>query len=404
MKKIITVGDFKIGKEEKKAISEVLVSGRLSEGLKTAEFERMWAEFIETRYCIATSSGSGALITALTALKYLYNLPSGTKVITSPLTYIADASSISAVSFEPVFVDVDPLTFGITPELIENHLKKTKDIKSYGIILPVDLIGYPVQIDKINKIAKKYGLLVVEDAAQAHGSVYQGKKCGSQALISIFSFYIAHNIQAGEMGAIVTNNPLLMKLCKQIKAQGRVCNCLVCTRAKGYCPNLLKFKDKIGDFDPRFTHELIGYNFKTMEFQAALGFTQLKKVKEIIKKRQRNIRYLNQKLNKYKDILQLPLYSEKVSYLSYPLVIKKPKVISRKFLREKLEENGIETRPLFGCIPTQQPAYSFLKNQYRNKLSNAEFIGTNGFYIGCHQYLSLTDLNYIVKVFKKILD
>lgn len=403
MKKIIRVGDFKLGKEEKKAINEVLDSGRLSEGPKVAEFERKWAEYIGTNYCIITSSGSGALITGLTALKYLYKLPHGTKVITSPLTFIADASAISAVSFEPVFVDIDPVTFGITPENIEKHLRKAKDLKNYKIILPIDLMGYPVLIDEINKIAENYGLLVFEDAAQAHGSIYQGKKCGSQALLSIFSFYIAHNIQAGEMGAINTNDLKITKLCKQIKAQGRVCGCLVCTRAKGYCPGLLRFKSEKGDFDPRFTHEYIGYNFKTMEFQAALALTQLKKVKEIIKVRQQNVKYLNDKLKKYKDILQLPVFNENVSYLAYPIIIKNQKFISRKILREKLEENGVETRPMFGCIPTQQPAYKFLKDKYKGKLPNAEYIGANGFYIGCHQYLKIEDLDYVADVFKKIL-
>lgn len=403
MMKVIKVGDFKLGEKEKTAINEVLDSGRLSEGPKVAEFEKKWAEYVGTHYCVATSSGSGALTTALSALKYAFNLSAGTKVITSPLTYIADVSSIVTVGFEPVFVDIDPVTFGITPESIDNHLKKAKNLKSYSIILPVDLMGFPVQIDKINNIAKKYGLFVLEDAAQAHGSLYKGRKCGSQSLISIFSFYIAHNIQAGEMGAINTNNSTLAKLCKKIKAQGRVCDCPICTRGKGICPGLSRYKDKAGDFDPRFTHELIGYNFKTMEFQAALGLTQLERVKEIIKKRQKNVYYLNSKLTKFNNFLQLPYYSEDISYLAYPVVIKNPKYLSRKKIRDKLEEKGIETRPLFGCIPTQQPVFSYLSKDYLGKLPIAEYVGANGFYIGCHQYLTKEDLDYIGDSLKRIL-
>lgn len=403
MKKTIKVGDFKLGLEEKKAVNKVLDSGRLSEGLKTALFEKKWQEYIGTKYCVATSSGSGALITALSALKHKYQLLKKTKVITTPLTYIADTSAISNVGFEPVFVDVDPITFGITPEAIEKHLKTAKNVESYKIILPVDLMGFPVCIDKINQIAQKYGLFVLEDAAQAHGTIYQGYKCGSRALISVFSFYIAHNIQAGEMGAINSNNLKLIKLCRQIKAQGRICDCLTCTRAEGICPGKLKLGKKKEDLDPRFTHELIGFNFKTMEFQAALGLTQLKKAEEIIKKRQKNVQYLNKRLRTYRDILQLPFFDSSVSYLAYPIVIKKPKKITRKFLRIKLEDYGVETRPLFGCLPTQQPAYGFLKEEYKNKLPNAEFIGANGFYIGCHQYLTKEDLDYIVEIFRKIL-
>ncbi len=401
-KRRINVGDFRIDKEEREAITEVLDSGRISEGIKVREFERQWAEYIGTKYCIATSSGAGALICALTALKYYKNLKEGTKVITTPLTYIADSSALTTVGFEPQYVDVDPVTFSITPQAIEAHLKEASGLENYGLILPVDLMGYPVRIDEINHIAEKYNLLVLEDSAQAHGTIYKGRKTGSAARLGVFSFYIAHNIQAGEMGAVVTDDPEINRLVRKIKAQGRACDCLVCTRSKGYCPQLEAYQGG-EDFDPRFTHDLIGYNFKTMEFQAALALTQLRKVDEIIAQRQRNVKYLNTKLRKYEDLFQLPLYSDEISYLAYPLVVKKPEVINRKELRRKLEETGVETRPLFGCIPTQQPAYSYLKEEYEGRLPRADYIGKNGFYIGCHQYLEEVELEYIVEVFQKIL-
>jgi CDP-6-deoxy-D-xylo-4-hexulose-3-dehydrase len=115
------------------------------------------------------------------------------------------------------------------------------------------------------------------------------------------------------------------------------------------------------------------------------------------------VKYLNERLSQYSDILQLPHYSSEVSYLAYPLVIRKPNIISRKKLRLELEKRGIETRPLFGCIPLHQPAYSYLKKSYQDKLPNAEFAGKNGFYIGCHQYLTKQDLEYVVATFEKIM-
>lgn len=401
MKKI-QVGDFCINEEERRAINEVLDSGRISEGVKVREFEQRWAHFIGSEYCIATSSGSGALICALTALKYYKNLKRGTKVITTPLTYIADSSAISAVGFEPQYVDIDPVTFSITPQAIETYLRQTPDLENYALILPVDLMGYSVRIDEINHIAKKHGLLVLEDSAQAHGTIYKEKKTGSTALLGIFSFYIAHNIQAGEMGAVVTNDSEISRLVRKIKAEGRACDCLICVRSTGNCPKIKSYKGE-DDFDPRFTHDLIGYNFKTMEFQAALGIVQLKKADWIKERRSKNVKYLNEGLKEFSDILQLPHYSKNVSYLAYPLVIRKPEVISRKKLRFELEGKGIETRPLFGCIPTQQPAYAYLKSQYQGKLPNAEYIGKNGFYIGCHQYLEKEDLDCIVETFREVL-
>lgn len=398
MKKI-QVGDFKIGKKEKAAINEVLERGRISEGTEVREFEKKWAQFIATKYCVATSSGSGALITGLTALKNRYNLPRGTKVITTPITFIADSSAISMVGFEPVFVDVDPKTFVITPQVIENHLKNLKkgELKKYKIILPVDVMGFPVAIDKINQLARQYNLLVFEDAAEAEGTIYKGKVAGSQALLAIYSFHIAHNIQAGEMGALTTHDGEIYRLAKKIKAQGRICDCFVCTRFKGYCPRAEEKND------PRFYHQYLGYNFKPMEFQAALGLVQLKKAKWIIKKRQENVRFFNQKLGKYRHILQLPPFSKDISYFAYPLVIRKPELASREELCRRLEKFGIETRPFFPCIPTRQPAYKHLKKRYQRKLPNAEYLSANGFYLGCHQYLKKADLKYIIKTFKKVL-
>jgi CDP-6-deoxy-D-xylo-4-hexulose-3-dehydrase len=140
-----------------------------------------------------------------------------------------------------------------------------------------------------------------------------------------------------------------------------------------------------------------------MEFQAALGLAQLKKVENVLLRRRYNVRYLNEGLRPYREVLRLPQYSDDVSYLSYPIVIKKPDIISRKILTYSLEQSGIETRPIFNCIPTQQPAYAHLKKKYEGLLPNAEYIGSHGFYIGCHQYLTKRDLDRIIGTFKKVL-
>jgi CDP-6-deoxy-D-xylo-4-hexulose-3-dehydrase len=399
MKKI-SVGCLEIGEEEKGLINQVLDSGRISEGQKTHEFEQRWSEYIGTKYCVAVSSGTGALITALTALKYLHKLEQRPKVITSPLTYISVANAIVLCGFEPVFVDIDRHSFCITPEAIEQHLEE--DASGYSIILPVDLMGYSLEMDQIKRIAKKFNLFVLEDAAEAHGTTYRGKRCGANADAGIFSFYIAHNVQAGEMGAITTNNHDIYRLAKKIKANGRICECEICTRQNGHCPVLGAYQGD-DDFDPRFLHDLVGYNFKTMEFQSAIALTQLAKIEQIIKKRRENVQALNNGLKEFSSILQLPIYDEQVSYLAYPIVINKPEVVLRKILRQELEKKGIETRVLFGCIPTQQPAYAHLKDLYKDKLTQAEYVGRNGFYIGCHQYIGQEEIDYIISCFKEII-
>ncbi len=394
---MVRVGDIRIGREEKEAINKVLDSGRITEGERTREFEKKFAQYIGTKYSVALSSGTAALISGLTAIKYLYeDIKVKSKVLTAPVTYIATSNAIVLSGFDPVYVDIDPLTFGITPENIKKHLESVDDPAEYSIILPVHLMGVPCDMNGINKIAKKFGLFTFEDAAQSIGSRYEGGRTGSLSLLSDFSFYIAHNIQVGEMGAIVTDSIELWKLIKRIKANGRMCDCSICTRALGKCP-------KATEDDPRFTHDLIGYNFKTMEFQAVLALAQLEKADWIMKRRQENVKYLNEGLDSFSNILTLPLYSEDVSYMAYTLVIKDPDKISRKTLCHRLEKRGVETRPLFGCIPTQQPAYTNLKKSYKGKLPNADYIGLNGFYIGCHQYLTPDDLDHVIKSFKKVL-
>jgi len=177
----VFVGDFRLDKEEKEAIYEVLESGRISEGQKVREFEKSFSSYIGTKFAIATSSGTAALITAITSLIHhpKLQIKRGTKVITTPLTYISTCNSIVLSGFKPVFVDVDPDTFGITPEAIEEKLKEAKNPEEFSFILPVHLIGFPCGMEGIQKVADRYGLVVVEDSAQAHGSTYNGRRTDS---------------------------------------------------------------------------------------------------------------------------------------------------------------------------------------------------------------------------------
>ncbi|MEI7640412.1 MAG: DegT/DnrJ/EryC1/StrS family aminotransferase [bacterium] len=396
---MITVGDFRIGPEEKKIINEVLDSGRISEGKYVKKFEMEFAKKIGTKYCVAVSSGTSALIAGLLALIYSGKIKPGTKVITTPITYIATSNAILLAGLKPVFVDIDPETFCITPAAIRKVLEEGNP-KEFSLILPVHLMGYTCDMEGINKIAKEYGLLTFEDAAQAHGSKINGKNAGTFSVMADYSFYIAHNIQVGEMGAVVTDDRHLAGLIRQVKANGRMCDCLECTRTQGICPHAPKDDN---DLDPRFTHNLVGYNFKTMEFQAALGILQIGKMEEIIAKRGSNVKKLNERLSKLSDIIKLPIYSDDVSYLAYPMVLKKNNKINRLRLRQELEKKGIETRPLFGSIPTQQPSFCGYKEEYKGKLPHADYVGSNGFYIGCHQYITDEEIEYVGKAFEDIL-
>jgi CDP-6-deoxy-D-xylo-4-hexulose-3-dehydrase len=400
----VGIGDFVVGDDETKAVNDVLRSSRITEGRKTLEFEKKWAAYVGTRYCVALNSGTSALIAGLTSLKFhrAFKIEEGRKVITTPLTYVATSNAIIHAGLEPVYVDVDEDTFCVTSDNVRNHLEMVDDSKDYSAILPVHLMGYLCDMAGINRVARQYGLVTIEDSSQAHGSLTNGQKAGSLSLFSTFSFYIAHNVQAGELGAVCTDDNEIARLVRMIKANGRMCDCAICRRSSSGCRRM-RAQEKGSLRDPRFTHEIVGYNFKTMDLQTALASVQLKRISDIIKKRRENFKYLTAGLERHADILVLPKYDPNVSYFAYPLVIKERKRISRESLISKLEERGVEARPMFGCIPTQQPAYSQLRQEYLGKLPNAERIGSKGFYIGCHQYLNQEKLDHVIKVFKEVL-
>jgi len=386
MKNRINVGDFKFLEEDKKSINEIIESDRISEHKKTVEFENEWSKYIGTDYCVAHNSGTSALIASIYAMILKKKLSLGDKVITSPLTYPATVNAIMVNGLEPYFVDVDLDTFGI----LTNEVEKVYKIFDNPVgIIPVHLMGYPCEVDKLKRIADLNDAFLIEDTSQAHGTVYKDKKLGSFGDASCFSFYVAHNISVGEHGAVNTNDKDLVSMLKSIKANGRMCTCEICTLNEGYCPKDGK--------NPRFSQQYIGYNFKTNEFMSALALNRIKHADQIKKKRYENVKYLNKGLEKIK-FLKLPKLCENVSYLAYPIICTE---INREKFMKYLNENGIESRPLFGCI-TEQPAYEFLKKKYENKLPNAKYLGKKGMYIGIHEHLTKKDLDKIIKVIKGI--
>jgi perosamine synthetase len=345
---MIRVGDFPLGDEERAAIQRVVDSGHISEGREVAAFEREWAAYCGTKYAVACSSGWAALVLALSCSK--------TRTFTIPaLTYIATASAVKFSGHELAFMDVDPQT-----------------MCADNVHLPVDLMGY---------IAPHGGF--IEDACEAHGAT----GVGNRAPLTCYSFYIAHNIQAGELGAVTTDSEDMYRLMKSLKAQGRACDCAVCTRGEGRCP-----REHDGGSDPRFTHSMWGFNFKTMEFPAALARVQIPKADEIVRKRRENMHILNQLLDGTPGIT-LPYEQPGMSPLAYPLILDDDR--ERSPILHKIGAAGVETRPLFYSIPQMMG----LGGSY----PVAERIGRQGFYCALHQYCSPQDLETIAAAIKGAL-
>lgn len=393
----IKVGDLRIGYAERQAVMEVLESEIISENSKVSEFEREWSKYVGVGQSVAMNSGTSAIISGLKSLQYIdvEGVPGGSKVITTPLTYVATVNAIVLSGLEPVFADISEHGFNISPDSISSILEET-DPAEYSVILPVHLIGYPCEMGSIAKIAGRHGLKVVEDSAQAHGTIYNGRRTGSLSDFSAFSFYIAHNIQAGEFGALCTNDRELSQMARNVKSNGRIKHDPA--RFMGEDPSEDKFR-----YDMGFEHDVIGYNFKCSEIHSALAIVQLSRAEEIRKRRLENFRYLREGLEDLEEMFELPEYDDDVSYFAFPLVLRDSCGQERESIRYRLFKMGIETRPMFGCIPSYHGAYSHLRREYEGRLPNAERMGRAGFYFGCHQYLTRDDLDYVIDAFHEEL-
>jgi dTDP-4-amino-4,6-dideoxygalactose transaminase len=365
----IPIGDFPLGPEEKAAIQRVTDSGRITMGNEVRAFEEEFAAYMGVRHCVAVSSGTAALMVGLRALGVSKQFPFtvGARVLVPALTFIATANAVELSGFRIMFGDIEPETMCLDPA----EIAKTRT----EMVLPEE--------------CTKHQRFLVEDACEAHGTTIDGKLAGTFGVWGAFSFYIAHTVQAGELGCIVTDSAEVAEIARQLRAHGRECRCRICTRNTTGCPQL-----QAGGHDSRFRAQYAGWNFKPMEFQAALARVQLGHIEENIVDRQRNRDTLSIRLMglELKGIIE-PWNNETATVpMAFPIILKRSGYRDR--VVAELERRGVEARPLFGCIPTQQPAYAGtedaprMKRIYQNRLPVAEHYGADGFYVGCHQYLT----------------
>jgi len=351
-----------LGKKEKEAVWKVLNSGILAQGPKVEEFERKFAKYIGVKYAIATSSGTTALYLALLA----HGIGKGDEVITTPFSFIASSNAILCCGAKPVFVDIGE-DFNINPDLIKKKItKKTR------AILPVHLFGYPCDMNKIMKIAKKYNLAVIEDACQAHGASIKGKKVGSFGT-GCFSFYPTKNMTCGEGGMVTTNDKKIAEKVRLLRNHGM--------RVK-------------------YHHEILGYNFRMTEIAAAIGIEQLKKLEKFNKKRIRNAEYFNKNI-KARGII---LPSVKKGYLhvfhQYTIRITNKCARSREEVIEILNKNGIDSAIYYPMPIYRQRLY--LKLGYENHLPMTEKITKEVLSLPVHPSLTKQDLRKIVWVLNSL--
>lgn len=309
-----------IKSEISQAIQTTLENSSFILGPLTEEFERNFASYCNSKYCVGVNSGTAALHLALLAL----GIKKGDEVITVPNTFFATAEAISHTGARPVFIDIEEESYNMNPELIEEKItSKTK------AIIPVHLYGNPCDMDKINIIAKKHNLKVIEDSCQSHGAEYKGKKVPISDT-AVFSFYPAKNLGSlGEAGAIVTNNEEIANKCKLLRAHGE---------------------------NPKNIHTLVGYNYRMNGIQAAVLNVKLKYLESWNQERIEKAKFYSDLL-KDSGKITIPKVSEYNKHVFHLYVIRHKE---RDKLREFLKQKDIDTGIHYEKPIHLQQAYFFL--------------------------------------------
>lgn len=316
----IPVAEPLLGDKELAYITDCVKSGWISSlGKYVRDFEEQFAAYCGVRYGVATFNGT----VALHLLAATLNLGPGDEVIMPSLTYVATANAIRYTGATPVFVDSERATWNIDPNVVEAAITaRTK------AIIPVHLYGHPADMAALQTIAAKHDLWLLEDAAEAHGALYQGQKVGGLSDAAIFSFYGNKIITTGEGGIIVTNNKTWAERAFFLENQGR------------YPEN-------------PYYHPEIAFNYRMTNIQAAIGLAQLERINEMLAIRRRNAAHYNRRLAGLPGLTlppQMP-WAHNVFWM-YSVIVEDEFGLSRDDLRAKLRQAGIETRPFFYPVHT----------------------------------------------------
>jgi dTDP-4-amino-4,6-dideoxygalactose transaminase len=257
-------------------------------------------------------------------------------------------------------------------------------------------MGKPADIDPILKIAKRHKLYVIEDAAEAHGAVYKGKRIGSIGDMSAFSLYLAHIITTIEGGIVTTDRKDFAEILRSLRCHGRACKCESCVLniSSSYCSRRFSKGDGI---DIRFQFERIGFSAKMNEVEAAVGIGNLNIFDEILKKKRKNLLSMINGLSRFNEYIYTIREDsyEQIGPHGFPIVVKEKAPFTRNELVNYMEKKGIDTRSLFLSMPTQCAGFKFLGHKLGD-FPNAEYMGNSGLHIGVHQDIGEEHIKYLM--------
>ncbi len=371
-------------------VVRVLKEHRTLMGPEMEEFEKRVSALFGKKYGIMVNSGSSANLVAIELL----NLPPGSEVITPILTFSTTVAPLINKGLIPVFVDVKPGEYIIDVEKIEKAISK----KTKALMIPI-MFGLVPDMEKLQKLAKKYKLVFIEDSCDAVVSKFNNRPTGTYSDISTTSFYGSHVITgAGGGGMVMVNSEDYRNRARMLRGWGR--SSAVFSESENIES---RFSRKIDDilYDGKFIFDDVGYNFLPLEISAAFGNVQLDKLKEFVKIRERNYKFLVKLYSKYSDFFYLPVVNKnaKPQWQIFPLTIKKNAPFTRIELVKYLEENNVQTRPLATGNILRQPGFRNIPHRDTQKeYPFTDEVMERGFMTGLHQGLTLEHLNRLKEV------
>jgi CDP-6-deoxy-D-xylo-4-hexulose-3-dehydrase len=376
------------GADEVTGALDSLLTQNVTMGARVRAFERAFAEYVGSRHAIMVNSGSSANLLGLAVLAspaVSGALRPGDEVIVPAVTWSTTLAPILQHGCVPVLVDVDPQTLNLRPEDLEHALSaKTR------AIMPVHLLGNPVDMEPLMSFARAHDLWVLEDTCESLGSSIGGRQVGTFGHFGAYSFYFSHHITTIEGGMLVTDDDDLADLARSMRAHGWTRDMRDRAEIEAANPWI----------DPRFLFVHIGYNLRPMELQAAFGLVQLQRLEEFNEQRRANARYLLDALSDLSD--EVDFVTEQAgarsTWFGFTVMVKDG--ATRKALSAHLEARRIATRPIVAGNLAIQPAFRDNPHRTVGSLANATQIGERGLFVGNHPNLTQGHLDHMVKGFR----
>lgn len=368
----------------------VLTAKRFTYGEKVNEFETEWSKWLGAKHSLFVSSGSTANFLLVAAVKEMFNLKDGDKVLLPACTWVTNVSPIFQLGLQPIFCDINLQNYSFDIKEAELIAKKHPDIK---LIFVTHLLGFPADNHKLRKLFPT--ALIIDDICESHGCKdVEGFKYGARSLGATFSFYFGHHMSTVEGGMVSTNNTELYDLMRMKRSHGMA-------RESRYQP---KYAEKNKHIEPSFLFMTDGYNFRNHEICAVLGLSQLKRLDSMIEQRRYNYEQYVNILNEYPHLFHRHEYEDGNSSFCFPFICKTEKIALG--MKAAFKQNKIEYRPIVSGNLLTQP---FLKTRgYRietiRKIPNAEVLHRQGVYIGNNHFVGNRHMRLLSKTVESIND